>query len=88
MKIQILGTGCPKCKKTAEVMKEAAVKLGLVEGSDYLIEKVESINDIMKFGITVTPGVAIDNKVISSGRVPSLPEATTFIANRLTQEGA
>jgi small redox-active disulfide protein 2 len=86
MKIQVLGTGCPKCKKTAEVMKEAAAKLGLAEGGDFEIEKVEKINEIMKFGITMTPGVAIDGKVITSGRVPTVAEATTMITNRLAQE--
>jgi small redox-active disulfide protein 2 len=88
MKIQVLGTGCPKCKKTAEVMKEAAVTLGLIEGADYVIEKVEAICDIMKFGVTLTPGVAIDGNVISTGKVPSVGEATTFITNVLSQGGA
>lgn len=86
MKIQVLGTGCPNCKKTSEIMRQAAIKLGLAEGSDYSIEKVETINDIMKFGIIMTPGVVIDGKVISSGRVPNLAEATSMITNRLSQE--
>jgi small redox-active disulfide protein 2 len=85
MKIQVLGTGCPKCKKTAEIMKEAAVKLGLAD-NNYELEKVEKINDIMKFGIIMTPGVVIDGKVITSGQVPTLAEATTMIVNRLAQE--
>lgn len=85
MKIQILGTGCPKCKKTAEVLKAAAAKLGLAEGTDFEIEKVEKINEIMKFGITMTPGVAIDGKVVSSGKVPSMAEATTLITNKLSE---
>ncbi len=83
MKIQVLGTGCPKCKKTYEVMKEAALGLGLHEGTDFSLEKVEKIADIMKFGITMTPGVAIDDKIVASGRVPSAAEATIFITNRL-----
>ncbi len=86
MKIQVLGPGCARCKKTAEVMKEAATKLGLAEGTDYEFEKVEQIADIMKFGITMTPGVVIDGKVITSGRVPNVAEATTMITNRLSQE--
>jgi len=86
MKIQVLGTGCPKCKKTAEVMKEAATKMGLAEGTDFVLEKVEAIPEIIKFGITMTPGVAIDGKVITSGRVPSVAEATTMITNHLSQE--
>ena len=86
MKIQVLGTGCPKCKKTAEIMREAAGKMGLSEGTDYVLEKVETIPEMMKFGITMTPGVVIDGKVITSGRVPNVAEATTMIANRLSQE--
>ena len=86
MKIQVLGTGCPNCKKTAQIIKDAAHKLGLTEGSDYSLEKVETVSEIMKFGILMTPGVVIDGKVISSGRVPSLADATTMITNRLSQE--
>lgn len=85
MKIQVLGTGCPKCKKTVEVMTEAANKLGLISGKDYELEKVEKINDIMKFGITMTPGVAIDGKVVSSGKVPTIAEATTYITNKMAE---
>ncbi len=86
MKIQVLGTGCPKCQKTAQIMKDAAKNLGLTEGSDFSFEKVETISEIMKFGILMTPGVVIDGKVILSGKVPSLAEATTMITNRLVQE--
>ena len=86
MKIQVLGTGCPRCKKTVEIMREAAVKFGLVEGEDFEIQKVEAISEIMKFGIAITPGVAIDDKIVSSGKVPSLSEATTFIVNKLDKE--
>ncbi len=85
MKIQVLGPGCSKCHKTADLMKEAAVHLGLREGADYVIEKVEAISDIMKFGVTITPGVVIDGKVVFSGRVPSIGEATSMITTRLSQ---
>ena len=88
MRIQVLGTGCARCKKTAEVMKDAALKLGLVEGQDFEFEKVEKIAEIMKFGITMTPGVAIDGKVVLSGRLPSFSEATTFLTNKLAEQGS
>jgi small redox-active disulfide protein 2 len=87
MKIQVLGTGCPNCKKTAQIIKDAAKNLGLNEGSDYSFEKVETMAEIMKFGILMMPGIVVDGKVISSGKVPSLAEATTIITNRLAQEG-
>lgn len=66
-KIQILGTGCAKCRKLAENAKQAADELGL----DYELEKVTALNDIMKFGVMSTPGLAVDGKVLSQGKVPS-----------------
>ncbi len=67
-------------------MKEAAAKLGLREGSEFTLEKIDKIGDIMKFGITMTPGVAIDDKLQLSGRVPTIGEATTYITNILSEE--
>lgn len=64
-KIQILGTGCPKCKKLAENAEEAAKELGI----EYEIEKVSKINEIMKFGVMVTPALAIDGEVKATGKV-------------------
>lgn len=64
-KIQILGTGCPKCKMlTANA--EAAVKALGVEAT---IEKVEKIVDIMKFGVMTTPALVVDGQVKSAGKV-------------------
>lgn len=64
-KIQILGTGCTKCRKLAKNAVEAAEKLGL----DYELEKVTDINDITAFGIMSTPGLAVDGKVVSAGKL-------------------
>ncbi|NCO51759.1 MAG: thioredoxin family protein [Deltaproteobacteria bacterium] len=69
-KIQILGTGCAKCQKLAQNTKQAADKLGL----EYEMEKITQINDIMAFGIMTTPGLAVDGKVLVSGKVPSPAE--------------
>ena len=69
-KIQILGTGCAKCQKLAEVTKQAADSLGL----DYEMEKVTDINQIMGFGVMNTPGLAVDGKVLVAGKVPSQTE--------------
>ncbi len=66
-KIQILGTGCAKCHKLAENAKQAAETLGL----DYEIEKVTDLNQIMSFGVMTTPGLALDGKVLVTGKVPS-----------------
>lgn len=67
MKIQILGTGCPKCNQLYE-NAQAAVAAAGVEAE---IEKVSDLNDITSFGVMVTPALAIDGQVKASGKVPS-----------------
>ncbi|WP_321367748.1 thioredoxin family protein [uncultured Desulfuromusa sp.] len=69
-KIQILGTGCAKCQKLAENTQQAADNLGL----EYEMEKVTDLNEIMAFGVMTTPGLAVDGKVLSVGKVPNLTE--------------
>ena len=66
-KIQILGTGCPKCKKLAENAEAAAKTLGI----EYELVKVTDINEIMKFGVMMTPALAVDGEVKSAGKVLS-----------------
>ena len=67
-KIQVLGTGCPKCKKLAERADAAAKELGI----EYELEKITQINDIMKMGVMVTPALAVDGEVKVSGKVPTV----------------
>ena len=74
-KLQVLGTGCPKCKKLAENVEAAAKALGI----GYEIEKVTDINEIMKFGIMMTPALAIDGKVKVVGKVISVEEIKNLI---------
>ncbi len=69
-KIQILGTGCPKCKKLAENAEAAAKGLGI----EFEIEKVTGINEIMKFGVMMTPALAVDGEVKVVGKVASPDE--------------
>ena len=69
-KIQILGTGCPKCKKLAENAEAAAKELGI----EFEIEKVTGINEIMKFGVMITPALAVDGEVKVVGKVASPDE--------------
>lgn len=69
-KIQILGTGCPKCKKLAKNAEAAAEDLGI----EYEIEKVMDINDILNFGVMMTPALAVDGEVKSAGRALSAEE--------------
>jgi small redox-active disulfide protein 2 len=69
-KIQILGTGCPKCKKLQENAEMAANDLGL----DFTLEKVSDIQEIMKFKVWQTPGLVVDGEVKSTGKVLSMEE--------------
>ena len=66
--IQILGAGCPKCKKLAENAEAAAQALGL----DYQIEKVTDLSQIMAFGVMLTPALAVDGVVKVVGKVPDV----------------
>jgi len=69
-KLQILGTGCPKCNKLAENAETAAKQLGI----EYELEKVTNINDIMSFGVMLTPALVIDSEVKAVGQVPSVEQ--------------
>jgi len=75
-KLQILGTGCPKCKKLTELTDEAAKSLGI----EYQIEKVEDIKQIIAFGVMMTPALVVNGEVKVSGRVPSVDEIKKLIA--------
>ena len=75
MKIEILGTGCPKCKKLTELAKEAVAELGIPAE----ILKVDKINDIMNYGVMLTPALAIDGEVKVAGRIPSKEEITKWL---------
>ena len=75
IRVQILGTGCPKCK-TLFANAEAAVQTAGVEAG---VEKVEDIQQIVKLGVMMTPGVVIDGKVVSSGKVLSVDEIAALL---------
>ncbi|HNS22683.1 MAG TPA: thioredoxin family protein [Sedimentisphaerales bacterium] len=75
-KLQILGTGCPKCKKLAENADAAAKAVGI----EYTLEKVTDINEIMKFGVMMTPALAVDGQVKVVGKVPSPDDIKKMLA--------
>jgi len=76
MKIEILGMGCPKCKKLYEnaqtAVKEAGVQAEIV--------KVEDIQKIMDYGLMVTPAIAIDGEVKAAGKIPASDEIKKWIS--------
>ncbi|MFA5014559.1 MAG: thioredoxin family protein [Actinomycetota bacterium] len=75
MKIQILGTGCPRCKQVEANAREAVKNLNI----EAVIEKVTDINRIIDFGITATPALAVDGDIKFSGRIPSVEEIERII---------
>lgn len=74
--IQILGTGCPKCKALTQNAETAAKEMGI----EHQIEKVTDINEIMKFGVMMTPALAVDGRVKVIGRVPSPEQIKQLLA--------
>ncbi len=75
MKIQILGTGCPKCKTLMANAEEAVKSLGV----EAQVEKVDKIADIMKFGVMLTPALAVDGVVKSVGKVLSADDIKKYL---------
>ncbi len=75
MKIEILGTGCAKCKTLEAVVKEAVAK----SGKFVQIEKVDDIMKIMEYNVVSTPGLVVDGKVVSTGKVLSVDEVLKLI---------
>ena len=75
-KLQILGTGCAKCKKLTEITEQAAQSLGV----PYELEKVTEIQKIMAVGVMMTPALVVDGVVKVSGRLPSPAELKTMLS--------
>jgi len=65
VKIQVLGTGCAKCKQLTANAERAVAELGL----SVVVEKVEDLREIMKLGVMTTPALVVDGKVCSAGKV-------------------
>lgn len=74
--LQILGTGCPKCKKLFEATLQVVKELGI----EAEVTKVDDINEIIKFGIIMTPALAVDGTVKVAGRIPKHDELKTMIS--------
>ena len=79
LKIEILGTGCPNCSKLENETKKAVENLAI----EAEFEKVTDFQKIMEYDILSTPGLVINSEVVSSGRIPSQNELTTFLTSAL-----
>jgi small redox-active disulfide protein 2 len=77
--IKVLGSGCANCKKLEALAHQAVDQMGIQAE----IIKVTEYPDIMAYNIMSTPGLVINEKVVSSGRIPTPAEITTFLANAL-----
>jgi small redox-active disulfide protein 2 len=75
-RIQVLGTGCPKCKTLAANAETAARELGIA----YQLEKVTDLGKIVSFGVMTTPALVVDGVVKVAGKVPSPNEIKSFLA--------
>jgi small redox-active disulfide protein 2 len=75
-KIQILGTGCAKCKKLAELAEKAACELDI----QYELEKVTDLDDILNFGVMITPALVVDGDVKVAGKVPKLDDIKKMLS--------
>jgi small redox-active disulfide protein 2 len=75
-KIQILGSGCAKCRQLTAVAEQAAQDLGL----QYELEKVTDVKRYAEFGVMFTPALVVDGVVKLSGKVPSFDEARKLLA--------
>jgi len=79
MLIEVFGPGCAKCKQTAQIMSLAAERSGRPEG-DVHIQKIEDLRIAAMRGVMATPAVAIDGRIVSQGKVPTVDEALGWIA--------
>ncbi len=77
-KIQILGPGCPKCKRLAEESEKAARELGL----EFEIDKITDVREIMKFGVFSTPALVVDGKVKAVGKMLDAQKIKEFLQDK------
>ena len=77
MEIKVLGPGCANCKRLFQEAERAVAQSGVAA----TLTKVESMGEIVSFGILRTPGLVIDGKVVASGRIPLAPEIVTMITS-------
>ena len=84
MQLLVLGPGCTKCKKLAEVTDQAARELGI----EYRLEKVTDLNQILALRVMMTPALVVDGTVKTTGRVPSVEELKQILGAARPQTSA
>ena len=81
LKIKILGSGCPNCKRLEQETRKAAENLAIE--AEFI--KVTDYGEITSYNILSTPGLVINEKVVSSGKIPSQSELTTLLTSALAE---
>ena len=82
LNIKILGSGCANCKKLEALTRQAVAQLAIEAD----VIHVTDFKDIMAYNVMSTPGLVLNEKVVSSGRIPSQAEITTFVTNAMMEE--
>ncbi|WP_217125913.1 thioredoxin family protein [Hydrogenophilus thiooxidans] len=75
MEVKVLGTGCANCKNTVQLIESVAKAMGV----SIRLEKVESLPEIMRYGVMSTPGVVIDGKVVHAGGIPTRAQVESWL---------
>ena len=81
--IKVLGPGCENCKKVDAVAHQAVANFGM----EAQFEKITRYDEIMKYPILSTPGLVINEKLVCAGRIPTVAEVTTWLADAEMQQG-
>lgn len=81
LQIKVLGPGCPNCEKVEAAAKKAVANFGV----DANIEKVTDYGQIRSYNVLATPGLVINEKLVSAGRIPSEAEVMSWVANALAE---
>ena len=82
MEIKILGIGCANCKRLESLARRVVAEMGV----EAAVTEVTDMAKIVSYDIVTTPGLVIDEKVVSSGRIPSKAEVTTWVTNALAEQ--
>lgn len=77
--IKVLGSGCANCKRVEQIARKVVAELGIEAD----VIKVTDYNDIMTYNVLSTPGLVINEKLVSTGRIPTSAEVTTWVADAL-----
>ncbi len=77
--IKVLGSGCANCKRVEQIAHKVVTEMGI----EAEVIKVTEYPEIMKYNVLSTPGLVINEKLVSTGRIPTPAEVTTWLANAL-----